>query len=219
MKNVLILVLLVAIIAATGYWGLPVLIEKKTAGIRSEVAELRQRVQRMEDESKAAPLPPDADARKIIKTVNALSSKVLALEESLNKNMSAINETLKKQKITTEETFKKQSDSLDKSNKEIQGQIQRMRFDNAIEDIRGHILKIKLDLASKNIGTAKNEMGLVDENFERLKATARDDNKKMIVDLQGILKKARTEIDVDLPSATNKIDLLWHEMGKLMRKD
>jgi archaellum component FlaC len=219
MKNVLILMLLVAIIAAVGYLGLPVLIEKKTAGLRSEVAELRQKVQRMEDESKAAPLLPDTDVRKVIKTVNALSYKVSALEESLNKNMSAVNETLKKQKITTEETLKKQAESLDKSNKEIQGQIQRMRFDNAIEDVRGHILKIKLDFASKNIGTAKNELGLVDENFERLKAAAHDDNKKMIADLQGILKKARAEIDVDLTSAANNIDLLWHEIGKLMRKD
>ena len=219
MKKVLILMLLVAIIAVVGYLGLPVLIEKKTAGLRVEVADLRQRVQRMENESKAAPLLPDADARKVIKTVNALSYKVSALEESLNENMLTVNETLKKQRIMTEETVKKQAESLDKSNKELQGQIHGIRFDNAIEDLRGHILKIKLDLASKNIGTAKNELGLVDENFERLKAAAHDGNKKMIVVLQEILKNARTEIDLDLPSAVNKFDLLWHEMGKLVKKD
>jgi hypothetical protein len=36
--------------------------------------------------------------------------------------------------------------------------------------------------------------------------------------LQGILNKARAEIDTDLPAASNRIDILWHEMGTLLRK-
>ena len=219
MKKVLIVVLLVAIIAALGYFGLQVLIDKKTAGLRSEVSEVRQKVQRMEDQSRAAPLLPDAGAEKIIKTVNALSYKVSVLEESTNKDMSAVNEALKKQKLTTEDTLRKQTESLDRAVKEMRGQVRKIRSDNTVEDIRGHILKIKLDLASKNLGTAKNEMNLVAENFESLKTVASEDNKKMIVDLQGILKTARTEIDTDLPSATTKIDLLWHEVGRLLGKD
>ena len=31
-------------------------------------------------------------------------------------------------------------------------------------------------------------------------------------------KSAKNEVDSDLPAATNKIDLLWHEMGKLLKK-
>ena len=49
-----------------------------------------------------------------------------------------------------------------------------------------------------------------------MKTTASDENKKVIEDLQGILKRAKTEIDNDLPAAINRIDLLWHDMGKLL---
>jgi len=45
-----------------------------------------------------------------------------------------------------------------------------------------------------------------------------DENKKVIEELQGILKKARAELDTDLPATINRIDLLWHEMGKLLKK-
>jgi hypothetical protein len=217
MKNVLFIILLIAMLALLGYFGLPFLIEKQTASLRSDVLSLRQKVQKMEEESRA-PLPPDADAGKIIKAVNALSYKAASLEESFNKTMSAANDTLKKQKTATEEALKEQARSIDNNKKEILAQLQKIRFADAMEDIRGRILKVKLDIVSRNIGTAKNEMGLIDDTLGSIKASAPDEDKKTIEDFQKILKKARTEIDVDLPSATSRIDLLWHEMGKMTRK-
>jgi hypothetical protein len=217
MKNILLIILLIAMLVLLGYFGLPFLIEKQTASLRSDVLSLRQKVQKMEEES-GAPLPADADAGKIIRAVNALSYKAASLEESFNKNMSAANETLKKQKTATEEALKEQSEAIDNNRKEILAQLQKIRFAEAIEDIRGRILKVKLDIVSRNIGTAKNEMGLIDETLGSMKASAPDEDKKTIEDFQKILKKARTEIDVDLPSATSRIDLLWHEMGKTVRK-
>jgi hypothetical protein len=217
MKNILLIIFLIAALALLGYFGLPFLIEKQTASLRSDVLSLRQKVQKMEEESRA-PLPPDADAGKIIKAVNALSHKTASLEDSFNKNMSAANETLKKQKTATEEALKEQAESIDNNKKDILAQLQKIRFADAIEDIRGRILKVKLDIVSRNIGTAKNEMGLIDETLGSMKASASDEDKKTIEDFQKILKKARTEIDVDLPSATSRIDLLWHEMGKTVRK-
>jgi cell division septum initiation protein DivIVA len=217
MKNVLLIIIFIAVLAMLGYFGLPFLIEKEVAGLRSDVLSLRQKVQKMEEESRA-PLPANADAGKIIGAVNAISHKVASLDESFNKNMSAANDMLKKQKTETEEALKKQAESIDSNKKEILGQLQKIRFADAIEDIRGRILKVKLDLISRNIGTAKNELGLIDETLRGMKASASDEDKKMIEDFQKILKKAMTEIDVDLPSATGRIDLLWHEMGKTLRK-
>jgi molecular chaperone GrpE (heat shock protein) len=91
-------------------------------------------------------------------------------------------------------------------------------FDAKMANIRGYIAKARTDLQSKNIATAKTELELIDQVFETLKASATDENKKIIEGLQSTLKKAKTEIDTDLPSAINRIDLLWHEMSKLLRK-
>jgi F0F1-type ATP synthase membrane subunit b/b' len=79
-------------------------------------------------------------------------------------------------------------------------------------------LKARGDLQYKNIGTAKTELNLIAEAFEKAKTSTTDENKKAIEELQGILKKALSEIDADLPAAINRIDLLWYEMGKLPGK-
>ena len=57
MKTVLILFVVIAAIAAGGYFGLPVMIDSRTAALKSEVGELKQRLQKMEDNAKTAPLP------------------------------------------------------------------------------------------------------------------------------------------------------------------
>jgi hypothetical protein len=217
MKNVLLIIFLIAALGLLGYFGLPFLIDKKTEGLRTDVVALKQEVHKMEEEARA-PLPPNADAGKIIKALNALSHKLASLEESFKKETTGANEALNKQKTTTDEALKKQAELIDKNRKEILDQLQEIRFAGAVEDIRGRVLKVKLDLVSRNIGTAKNEMALIDETLGSMKAAASDENKKTIEDFQKILKKARTEIDVDLPSATSRIDLLWHEMGKITRK-
>ncbi len=236
MKNVVIAVVLIAVLAAAGYLGIPVLIEKKTGGMRSEVQDLKQRIQKIEEESKAAPLKPDSDVQKIIKTINALYLKVNSVESSFKKDLSMTNEEIKKhvktteeslnkqteaiknQKAATEEAFKKQAESIDKLNKEIQTQIQKLKFDAAMANIRGHIAKVRTDLLSKNISTAKTDMEFIDGIFETLKTSASDEKRKVIEDLRATLKKARAEIDNDLPAAINRIDLLWHEISKLLRR-
>lgn len=172
----------------------------------------------MEEESKAALLQPDADAQKIIKAVNALSSKLTYLENSFSKGMASTDEAMKRQKAATEETFKKQSEAIDKLNKETQAKLQKIMLDAKMANIRGHIAKARTDLLAKNIATAKTELELIDVVFETLKTSTSDENKKTIEELQSTLKKARTEIDTDLPAAINRVDLLWHEMSKLLRK-
>lgn len=216
MKTVLIVLFLFIAVIGAGYFGLPVLINKETAGLRSEVQDVKQRLQKVEEFTQVAPLQPDADFPKVVKTLNALYARVAKLEDSFKKDISATNESLKNQKLNTEETEKKLSETIDKMNKDVNARMQKIMFDARMANIRGHVLKARVEIVSKNVGTAKNELYLINEAFEGAKTLASDDNKKVIEELQATLKKAKAEIDNDLPSALNRIDLLWHEMGKLL---
>lgn len=233
MKTVLIVIVLIAVCTGIGYFGLPILIEKETVGLRSEVQDVKQRLQKIEEESKAVPLQPDANVREVIKTVNAFYHNLKIFEDSFKKGMSATEEVIKKQgettegalkkqseaiekqKTATEEAFRKQAEAIERMNKDIHAKIQVIMFDATMAGIRGHILKTRVDLVAKNIGTAKTELDLINGVFEKVKTSAIEKDKKVIEELQGILKKARVEIDTDLPAALNKIDLLWHEMSRL----
>ena len=218
MKTVLVVIILVAVVAGIGYFGLPFLINKETAGLRADVQDLKQRLQKMEEESKAAPLKTDANVQEVIKTVNAIFHKMNSLESSFQKGMSATNDTIKNQKMATEDSLRKQAETIDKMNKESDDRTQKIMFDARMANIRGHVLKARVEIVAKNVGTAKNELDIINDAFESIKASASDENKKAIEELQATLKKARAEIDSDLPAALNRIDLLWHEMGKLLRK-
>jgi hypothetical protein len=236
MKAVLVILALIVVTVVVGYFGIPVLIQKETAGLRSDVLDMKLRLQKMEEESKAAPLKPEANVQEVIKTVNAIFHKMNSLEVSLNKGMSQTDgaiksqgnateeafkkqaEAIEKQKTATEEAFKKQAEVIEKTNKEIQESIKKIMFDARMANIRGHILKARIEIVANNVGTAKNELDLISGAFEDTKALASDENKKAIEELQTTLKKAKTEIDTDLPAALNRIDFLWYEMGKMMRK-
>lgn len=218
MKTVIVVIILIAVVLSVGYFGLPVLIEKKTAGLRADVQALKQKLEKMDEESKIAPLQPTADTQKIIKVVNSLSSKETALEDSFKKGMSATDETIKKQKTATEEAFKKQTEAIDKITKDTEAKIQRNMFYAVMATIRGNVLKVKLELVAKNIGTARNDLELISVTFEKAKTLATEENRKVIDELQGILTKAKGDIETDLPSAINRIDLLWNEMSKMLRK-
>lgn len=225
MKTVLTAILLIAFIAVAGYFALPLLIEKQTGDLRSEVRDLKQRlqiaeefVQREEEAAKIAPLLPDADAGKIIRTVNNVSTRVTTLENSVKQGASSADEKIKVQKETTEDALKTQAELTDRHIKDTEAKIQRSMFNSLMATIRGNVLKAKVELVAKNIGAVKNELELISETFEKAKTSSTDENKKLIDELQVTVKKARTEIDTDLQSATSRIDLLWNEMSKLLRR-
>jgi hypothetical protein len=218
MKTIIIVILFIVAFAAAGYFGLPIIIEKETAVIKSDVQDLKLRIQKIEEESKVATLKPDANLQQVIKTVNAVSSRVASLDDSVKKDISRVDETIKKQKSATEEALKKQSEAIDRINNETRVITQRIMFDATMANIRGYILKVRGDLQYRNIGTVKTELDLISDAFEKAKATATDENKKVIEELQGIVKKAKAELDTDLPAAMNRIDLLWYEMEKLLKK-
>lgn len=218
MKSIAIIIILLAIATAAGFFGLPILIDNKTSPLKSDLENLKQRLQEIEDESKAAPLKPGADYITVVRKVNALYYKIESIEDNIKKNMLKTDKTIEKQKTISENALKKLTKDLNTINKETKALIHKIKFDAAMANISGHTLKARTDLQYKNIGTAKTEIDYILEAFEKVKTSASNENKKVIEEFQGILKKARTEIDTDLPAAINRIDLLWHEMGKLLRE-
>src|SRR3972149_121947 len=124
-KTVIAVVVLILVIVAGGYLGLPFLIEKETTELRMEVRDLKEKVQKIEafvqseeEIRKVTQLTPDSDAQRIIKTVNAISIKLKSLEESSGKGISAADEAIKKQKAELEEAMRNQTEALNKVNKE-----------------------------------------------------------------------------------------------------
>ncbi len=218
MKTVLIIILVLVLSIGAGYFVLPLLIQKETAGLKSEIQDVKQRLERIEKSMEIAPLQPDADFQKVIQTVNALHIKVVSLEDSFKKSAVALDETMKNQNAAHEEALRKQAETIEKITKETQSKIQEIMFDSTMALIRGHILKARVEISSKNVGTARSELDLINDLLTEAKSSASGKNKEVIEELQGLLKKARTEIDTDLPAALNKIDLLWHEMSRLLRK-
>jgi ABC-type Na+ efflux pump permease subunit len=219
MKNVIVsIVLVILVVLGAGYFGLPLLIEKETSALKAEVQDLRQRLQAMEEMNKVAPLTLDADAQKIITTVNALSRQMRSLEQSGKQEIAATTEAIKAQKTSTEENLKKQTDTVGKTLEEMRLRVQEIGFHSTIANIREHVLKARMEIVARNIGNAKTELDVIDELIASAMAAASDENKKVLGELQTSLKKAKSEIESDLQSATNRLNILWNEMGRLLRK-
>jgi len=217
MKTILIVIILIVVGTAIGYFGIPILIDKENAALKSDVSDLKQRLQKLEDESKAAPLKSDAGIHNVIRTVNALHARMESLEKSMGETAAKTDRSIEDQKSALDNATKKLTDEISTIDKDTKTLIQKITFDAAMANIRGHILKARADLQYKNIGTAKTELEHIAEAFENVKTTSSDENKKVIEELQVILKKTQSELDNNLPAAVNRIDLLWHEMGKLLR--
>ena len=93
-RTTVVVILLIALCAGAGYYVLPIVIQKETEGLRSELQNVQQRLGRVEafvkgeeEARKVARLKPDADVRQIIETVNAISLRLASLEEFSKKNI------------------------------------------------------------------------------------------------------------------------------------
>jgi hypothetical protein len=218
MKTAVIIIISAAVILGAGYFGSPILMESYTSELRSEVRDLKQKVQKMEEEARVAPLQPDADATQIIKTVNAISAKMNAVEESFSKDISSTEESVKKQKAEMEEVLKKQKETIEKNREEVQSMTQSTMFYSALADIRAHILKARLETIAKNVGNARVELDFIDELLSATIDIAAEEDRRTINELQTSVKKTKSEMDTDLPSAVNRLNNLWHETSRLLRK-
>ena len=222
MKAVIIGIILVVGLGATGYFALPFLIEQKTGGLRAEVKDLRQRLENAEvfirgeeDARKNVRIESGADAATITRAVNALASKVTKLESSVRADLSAADVAVKEQKSATAAALNKQAETFEKESREVRAQLREAIFKTRMTEVRGRLLKVKTDLLAKNIGTADAEAGVLVETLEKVKESVLPEARKSLDAAQTSLRKARGEMTTDLPSAMKRVDLLWHEIGKI----
>jgi hypothetical protein len=218
MKSAIIFMFVSVALIVAGYFGIPFLIDKHTSEIKKEVQDLKQRLQKMEDEAKEAPLQPDADSRQIIKAVNAISLKSNAMENSFKKDISSAEESIKKQKVLTEDALKKQAEIIEKNQKEMHSSMQLIKFNSAVADIREHILKARIEIIAGNLGNAKTELEMIDGLLSAAIAYSPEESKRTMSEMRTALKKAKSEIDADLSSAISRINISWHEISGLLLK-
>lgn len=225
MKTVIGVILVAVALAAAAYFALPLLIEKETQGLRSELADFKQRINKTEafmdqeeKAQKAAKVKSDAGLPQAIKALNALSSKVSSLEDGLKKEAAQKEEMFSKQKALLEESLKKQNDLLDKTNQDNQAKMQKMSIEILIGRIREQILKFKNEVTNKNIGLAKNELETILKTAGQLKDSVGQGKADTMAEVLTLIKKAQAEVDLDLPSAVNRMDLFWQEINKLLKK-
>lgn len=86
-----------------------------------------------------------------------MSAKVTSLEESYKKELSVVSGNLKQQGVSTEKALKKQSENLDITNKEVRSSLQIVMFNAAMATVSGNLIKVQVELKSKNVGIAKIE--------------------------------------------------------------
>lgn len=219
MKTFLAAFVLLGVAVVAGYFGIPFLFRGATSEIRTDINRLKQRIERIEafvkseeEVRKAGGLQPDAGTQRIVKAVNMLSFRITSLEASLNKRMSSTEEQLRAQN----EALMKEAREREELKKSTEEAMQKISFDARLTALRGHIEKMRADMLSKNIATAKNEMELIDGTLERMKTAVAGDKKETIEELQVALREARTEADANVPAALSRVELLWHETSKML---
>ncbi len=222
MRNIILIIALVIGMGVAGYFALPIVIEQKTEGLRAEVGVLKQRLESAEvfikgeqEARKNVRIEPGADIATITRAVNALASKVTKLESSVRTDLSAADAAVKEQKSATAAALKKQAEALEKESGEVRAQLREAIFKTRMAEVRGRLLKVKTDLLAKNIGTADAEVGVLVETLEKVKESVLPEARKSLEAAQASLRKARGEMTTDLPSAMKRVDLLWHEIGKI----
>jgi len=186
---------------------------QQTTALRSDVLDLRQRLDRVEtfvkseeEIRKMTELPADANLPKVITSLNSMNTKLSAVDDSFKKEASRLDGNIKKQ-----------AESIDRLNKDTVAMTQRNTFDTLMAVIRGHILKVKLELSNKNVGVVKNELDLVNELLTKATAIATPEQKKAIDEIRAALQKAKTEADSNLPAAISRVDLLWYDVVKIQK--
>jgi len=186
---------------------------QQTTDLKSNILDLRQKLDRVEafvkseeDIRKMTQLPADANLPKVITSLNSTNAKLASIDDSFKKEASRLDGDVKKQ-----------AQAIDKLNKDTVAMTQKNTFDTLMAVIRGHILKIKLELSNKNVGVVKSELDLVNELLTKASAIATPEHKKAIEEIQAALQKAKAEADTNLPAASSRVDILWYDLVKIQK--
>ena len=227
MKTVLAVIITVFFIGVTGYS----LMRKETTPLKSENTQLKNEntqlkarlqvveafIKAEEDSRQKTSLKPDTRMPDVVKTVNRLVVEQKHIEDSIQLGFKDIDGRLSDVRATNEEGRKKLSQKIDDLSKKADLYAKENEFQSFAENAKARVLKIKVELLAKKIGVAKGELDLLSQTLEDAKKLVGDNgNKKTAIErLQVMVKEIRAEIDGNIVAATDRIDLLWHELAKL----
>jgi len=224
MKIVITIVLTALIISIMGYLFGTMLIKRELAPLKGEVVQLQARLQASEEFIKTEEearqrtgLTADTKFPDVVKTVNRLAVGQKSIEDLMQVRFADYDARLAGMKAATESGMSKLSQQAEETTKKTNQRFQDSALQARIEDARIRLVKVKSELLARNIGVAKGEIDLLSQTLEDGKKIVGDSGSKRasLERLQGMVKEIKAEMDGNLVAATDRIDLLWHELAKL----
>lgn len=224
MKTILAVVITAIVIGMLGYIFGPMLIKREIASLKSEMTQLQDRLKvsgefiKAEEEARQATgLGSDTRLPDVVKTVNRLAAGQKSIEDLMQVRFADFDARLAEMKAALEGGMKKLARQADEASKLTSQRFEDSALYARIEDARIRLIKIKSELTAKNIGVAKGELDLLSQALDNAEKLAGEDTSKKAAfeRLQGMVKEIKTEMDSNLVAATDRIDLLWHELAKV----
>jgi DNA mismatch repair ATPase MutS len=224
MKTILAVIITVIIIGVAGYLFGPKLIMKESAPLRTEIAQLQSRLQAVEgfikaeeEARQASGLKTDTRLPDVVRIVNRIASEQKSIEDVIQVRFADVDARLSEMKAATERGMGKLYRQTEEGQKSTEKSLQEWALRARVDDARIRILKIKSELAARNIGVAKGELDLFTQALDEAKKLTGDKNgkKEAIEKLKAMAKEIKTEMDGNIVAAMDRIDLLWHELTKL----
>ncbi len=220
--SLLVTAVLIAIAGIGAYFILPGLIRENTSDLNLQMKQANERLQKIEgyiavseQASKEGQLKIGADAQTIVNMMNQQISRIDALSVKTKGDIKRIDDEMTGQKNRIEKGLKQQEETAKKIDDATKSLVQTTQFRGILANIKRQILKVRLEISDKNIGNAKNELNLIDARFDKASALASAQEKTTLKELHQMLRKIRADLDTNLASAANRLDLLWHELEKL----
>jgi cell division septum initiation protein DivIVA len=221
MKTFITLMLVTVLFMGLTFLGMPFIIEKETAKLKSEIGQLKVRMEELEKFKagqetawKTSGLRPDANIRNVVKAITGLSSRIADLEDYSAQRATQTEGMLEKQAKVNADLLAKQSEMADRYTRDTVIASRKNYLNTIITSITAHILEAKIELASRNIGNVKAALQVVSGELQKVKEAVEDRNKKAFDDLNVIVGNIKSELDVSLMGANNMINLLWYEFEK-----
>lgn len=218
--------LLIVAAGAGAYFLLPVMIREQTAGLSSRLQQTEEHLRKVEayiaseeKESKAGQLKIGSDANTIVKALNSQAARVNALEGKITGEIKRIGDETGKQKDRIDEGLKEQAETSKRIIRDAKTLARRTAYDSLLHNIKEQILKARLELSLRNIHVVRNDLDLIGKQFDKASAIASENEKLGLGELKEMIGKIRTDLDVNLSSASSRLDLLWYELGNLQEKE
>lgn len=224
MKTLIVAVIVVALAAGAGYYALPILVDRETQSLKTDIHEVRQRLQEIDkfvaaemEARRESDLGPDADMQRVIRSVNALTERMDAVEKRLESGLAEADEASKKHMSATLQSIREMKSHLVKTADDVKLNADKINFNEGIREIKDHLLMAHDELRSRNTGNAKAEIEQVSRLLQDEKRATAREIKKIMPDIQTSIKGIMTDMETDVPAATNRVLLLWRELGRLVK--